>query len=59
MRLPILDARVEHGRQHRVGADLGVEGVHQALDHGLGDPGPLGDLGSNRVRAGVMTILLK
>jgi hypothetical protein len=37
--------RIEHRRQQLVGANLGVESSHQAVDHGLGDPGPLGNPG--------------
>ena len=41
----MLDPGVEDRPQHRIAADLGIEAVHQTLDHGLGDAGRRGDLG--------------
>ena len=45
MRLPILDPDIEDRPQHCVGAHLGVEAMHQALDHRLVDARPLHDFG--------------
>jgi hypothetical protein len=48
VRFPIGNARIEHGSEQRILADLCIERAHQTIDHRVVDAGLGGDFGGHR-----------